>query len=322
MNNLILVRHGQSLWNLERRFTGWADINLTEHGKSEAQYAGKLVNETQIEFDTYFTGPNLGPPTQPWEERPLLYNLLNNNFYKKIYTAHIRTIINESLDTSYIRNNINQLQNLAYSAVDQDPYKNFTMSHYFDNTESAIWTGWGFAGIMSTIDARKQYLLSHPEISLLSPSISSVNISVTNNVITVNTTDANIVELMATTSQYNSKFKSFNMYDDGLNGGDLLSNDGIYSAFMPFPNSNNEIKFYIRAQNNDAIMFSPQRAEYEFYIYSNMNTNNIISFSNNKKLVKVIDVLGRHVNDFNNSRDDVLFYIYSDGTVEKIYKIR
>ena len=55
MNNLILVRHGQSLWNLERRFTGWADINLTEHGKSEAQYAGKLVNETQIEFDTYFT---------------------------------------------------------------------------------------------------------------------------------------------------------------------------------------------------------------------------------------------------------------------------
>lgn len=55
MNNLILVRHGQSLWNLERRFTGWADIDLTEQGKSEAKYAGKLVSETQIEFDTYFT---------------------------------------------------------------------------------------------------------------------------------------------------------------------------------------------------------------------------------------------------------------------------
>ena len=43
MNNLILVRHGQSLWNKERRFTGWADIDLTEQGKSEAKEAGKLI---------------------------------------------------------------------------------------------------------------------------------------------------------------------------------------------------------------------------------------------------------------------------------------
>ena len=37
MNNLILVRHGQSLWNKEKRFTGWADIDLTEQGKFEAE---------------------------------------------------------------------------------------------------------------------------------------------------------------------------------------------------------------------------------------------------------------------------------------------
>ena len=55
MNNLILVRHGQSLWNLKRRFTGWADIDLTEKGKSEAKYAGELIKKTSIEFDEYFT---------------------------------------------------------------------------------------------------------------------------------------------------------------------------------------------------------------------------------------------------------------------------
>ena len=55
MNNLILVRHGQSLWNLEKRFTGWADIGLTEQGKSEAKYAGQLIDETNIKFDAYFT---------------------------------------------------------------------------------------------------------------------------------------------------------------------------------------------------------------------------------------------------------------------------
>ena len=55
MNNLILIRHGQSIWNLERRFTGWADVNLTDHGKSEAKYAGQLIKKVNIEFDVYFT---------------------------------------------------------------------------------------------------------------------------------------------------------------------------------------------------------------------------------------------------------------------------
>ena len=55
MNNLILVRHGQSKWNKERRFTGWADIDLTKHGKSEAEYAGNLIKMLNIEFHTCFT---------------------------------------------------------------------------------------------------------------------------------------------------------------------------------------------------------------------------------------------------------------------------
>ena len=55
MNNLILVRHGQSLWNRERRFTGWADIDLTEQGKEEARRAGQLIRELNIEFHAYFT---------------------------------------------------------------------------------------------------------------------------------------------------------------------------------------------------------------------------------------------------------------------------
>ena len=55
MNNLILIRHGQSHWNKERRFTGWADIDLTIQGRREAEFAGKLIKELNIEFDNYFT---------------------------------------------------------------------------------------------------------------------------------------------------------------------------------------------------------------------------------------------------------------------------
>ena len=55
MNNLILVRHGQSIWNMERKFTGFMDVELTEKGKSEAKHAGQLIKELNIEFDAYFT---------------------------------------------------------------------------------------------------------------------------------------------------------------------------------------------------------------------------------------------------------------------------
>ena len=55
MNNLILVRHGQSKFNLERRFTGFYDVDLTSKGKSEAEHAGRLIKKLNIQFDAYFT---------------------------------------------------------------------------------------------------------------------------------------------------------------------------------------------------------------------------------------------------------------------------
>jgi len=55
MTYLILVRHGQSVWNLENRFTGWVDVDLNENGKDQAKKAGKLIREKQINIDLYYT---------------------------------------------------------------------------------------------------------------------------------------------------------------------------------------------------------------------------------------------------------------------------
>ena len=55
MNKLILLRHGQSQWNLENRFTGWTDIPLTDIGISEAIKAGKLLKKHNIKIDTVFS---------------------------------------------------------------------------------------------------------------------------------------------------------------------------------------------------------------------------------------------------------------------------
>ena len=59
MNYLILVRHGQSKWNLEKRFTGWVDVDLTENGKLEAEKAGSLIKEKNISIDIYYSSLQL-----------------------------------------------------------------------------------------------------------------------------------------------------------------------------------------------------------------------------------------------------------------------
>ncbi|MEN4012765.1 MAG: 2,3-diphosphoglycerate-dependent phosphoglycerate mutase [Bellilinea sp.] len=53
--NLILVRHGQSIWNLENRFTGWTDVDLTETGKEEARLAGQQLLAEKFTFDYVYT---------------------------------------------------------------------------------------------------------------------------------------------------------------------------------------------------------------------------------------------------------------------------
>jgi 2,3-bisphosphoglycerate-dependent phosphoglycerate mutase len=55
MATLALVRHGQSQWNLENRFTGWVDVPLTDKGREEAQRAGSLLKDTGIRFTKAFT---------------------------------------------------------------------------------------------------------------------------------------------------------------------------------------------------------------------------------------------------------------------------
>ena len=55
MIKLVLLRHGESQWNLENRFTGWTDVDLTLKGELEAKSAGKTLNENGFEFDIVFT---------------------------------------------------------------------------------------------------------------------------------------------------------------------------------------------------------------------------------------------------------------------------
>ncbi len=55
MYKIVFMRHGESIWNLDNRFTGWTDVDLTERGVKEAEHAGKVLQEAGFTFDLAYT---------------------------------------------------------------------------------------------------------------------------------------------------------------------------------------------------------------------------------------------------------------------------
>src|SRR5256885_14284985 len=55
MHKVVLLRHGESVWNMENRFTGWTDVDLTQRGVEEAKRAGEMLKEAGFTFDCAYT---------------------------------------------------------------------------------------------------------------------------------------------------------------------------------------------------------------------------------------------------------------------------
>ena len=80
MSFLILVRHGQSTWNLENKFTGWVDVDLTEQGKLEAEKAGSLIKSQNMKISYYYSSFQLRANHTMEIIKKILND--NNNFIK------------------------------------------------------------------------------------------------------------------------------------------------------------------------------------------------------------------------------------------------
>ena len=81
MNKLILLRHGQSQWNLENKFTGWKNVPLTEKGEMEAKKAGELIKKHKIQIDYIFSSvlERANKTAEIAIVEANLKNLINNN---------------------------------------------------------------------------------------------------------------------------------------------------------------------------------------------------------------------------------------------------
>ena len=184
--------------------------------------------------------------------------------YKRMYVAHMKTIINDYFVNGEYISIISDLQQLIDSYVSTDPNLFFPYSAFSANVNSSIGNN---IGITELMDSRVNHLQSLPEFSANPPiidNLSSNPISVlphSSVSITSNISNADYAYL-GYRFKFADKFEKVQMFDDG-NNGDGIAGDGIYGATINV--DARDIQYYIYAENSDAGIFSPQRAEHDFH---------------------------------------------------------
>ncbi|GLR19533.1 hypothetical protein GCM10007940_41490 [Portibacter lacus] len=205
---------------------------------------------------------------------PLVQKLLSVPMYKRMYLAHMKTMLLENFDNDSYFTSAMAMQSTIDASVQADPNKFFTYNNFLDNLENDINGGGGgpmggnsTPGITNLMETRSSYLLGLSDFTQTAPSISEIALSVDspqvgdNITITANIAEGNTVYL-GYRNEAPSPFTKVEMLDDGAHN-DGAAGDGIYGVEL---NINDvSVQYYIYAENDNAGMFSPQRAQHEFY---------------------------------------------------------
>lgn len=239
------------IWDLNECIGGFAMIN----NGGGASFAQDL-----IELD-----PLIRINESDW---PLIQALLNDDTYQRMYIAHMRTILEENFVNGLYLSRANDLQVLINSLVQLDPNSFFSITDFTNNINSSVGNGPnGAIGITELMDDRTSFLQSHSLFTAVSPNIgmaTTVPTQVqpyTNPFIRVSVSNANTVYL-GYRFRPQDIFNKIEMFDDGLHG-DGSAGDGVYGVEINV--SALDVQYYIYAENNDAGVFSPERAEHEYH---------------------------------------------------------
>ncbi len=199
---------------------------------------------------------------------PIINKILSDPTYQKIYVAHMKTILEENFADGSYETRALEIQNIIDSEVQADPNKFYTYNDFLNNINNPVGGGpQSIVGITQLMDARVNYLNSLALFQGIAPEISNIThtptaVSANSDVwLNAEVSNANIVNLAYRFLQTN-KFEKVEMYDDG-NHNDGTAGDGVYGALLSVGST--DVQYYIYAENNNAVKFSPERAEYEFY---------------------------------------------------------
>lgn len=201
---------------------------------------------------------------------PLVQKLLAVPMYKRMYIAHMRTILSENFASGTYYTTAQNLQTLIGPSVTADANKFFTYSQFTSNLTTDVSSGMTNApGLTNLMGARNTWLMAQTDFTYTTPIITGITATTaspamnTNDTILATVTNANINGVyLGYRYDVKAAFKRILMYDDGLHG-DGAAADNVFGVVIPINAS--YIQYYIYAENNNAGMFSPQRAEYEYY---------------------------------------------------------
>ena len=256
------------LWDLNMSFgsfsiTDASSIYFSGFDIAQSQNMDPFLHHTQI---------SVSP-------RPLLRKLFLSERNRKMYLAHIRTIVNENFSNQNYKFRGQYLQNLIDVSVQNDTNKFYSYTDFTTNLNNQVALVSGpCTGISQLMDTRTTYLSSYTGFSG-EPIITNIAINPQNFVvgddvwITANITDANDA-ILGYRFGANMAFKTIAMFDDG-NHNDGIANDGVFGGKIS--NSSNVVDYYLYADNDSAGVFSPVRAAYEFYsIQSQLKVGDVV----------------------------------------------
>lgn len=193
--------------------------------------------------------------------RPLISKLLQNSMYRKMYIAHVRTIVNENFSNGEYEKRAKAIQASIDFYVTNDTNKLYTYEDFKNNLNQTTKAGkTPIVGITELMTARTQYLEAHPLLQKTPPAISDVKHHVTSDdtVITAKIDGVRKAFVYYREKGF-GKFTRITIEDKGSNG-DTEAGDGTYSVIIP---KTKNTEYYVMALNKDAAMFFPERAAFE-----------------------------------------------------------
>lgn len=199
---------------------------------------------------------------------PLIKAIMSNAMYKRMYMAHFRTIVNELFAEGYYETLAANLKTTVSAAVLSDPNKFFSNTDFQNGmTADVTVNGRVIPGIKNLMSARVAFLQSNADFILTAPTISTITCSnyfpSNGSVVQMSVTATNATAVyFAYRNDSTLKFSRTAMFDDGLHN-DGAANDQVYGISLTM--GSDYAQYYVYAENANAGLFSPARAEHEFY---------------------------------------------------------
>jgi hypothetical protein len=196
----------------------------------------------------------------------LTTQVFSSDRYKKMYVAHMRTILNEQFANNNYSTRALALQQFIDTEVNTDPNPFYSYAEFTSNINSSVGVN-PIIGIAELMDTRTSHLQGLAEFTAVPPVVTNISTSPTNVLphSTINITAAisnSNYAYLGYRYTFADKFEKLQMYDDGMHG-DGTAGDGVYGATISV--DARDVQYYFYAENTDAGIFSPERAEKEFH---------------------------------------------------------